>query len=234
MKKRIEAKPERKTLKIIGFVFGLFAILTCGIPVFNIISIIVAMIGLVLSIIALKKSEKKGLAIAALILNILAICIGMIVLLITGGILLLLFSGYSGNLTYTNYSIGEKISSGNISLTVLSADKSGQIKNNQNQIIPIETTGYFLSIMIDLENRNLGAITIPGGAFAVMDSQGRIFSALSDAEGSYSNSISSDGAQVQPGVIFRGIKIFEVSKNSTDLKLRIKLSNTEGAYVSLD
>jgi len=238
MKKEVNVKkPEKKALKVIGFIFGLFAFITCGIPIFNIVSVIIAIIGLVFSIIALKKSEKKGLAIAGIVLNILAICIGIIALLIAGSILLLLTSsGYFGNtnLTYTNYSLGQKISSGNVSITVLSADKSSQIKNNQNQIISIETTGYFLSVIINLENRNLGAITVPGGAFTVIDSQGRIFSALSDAERYYSNSIAIGGAQVQPGVLFKGIKIFEVPKDSTDLKLKVMLSDKEGAYVNLN
>lgn len=237
VKKEVKVESEKKGLKIIGFVFGLIAFLTCGIPIFNIVSIILAIIGLVFSIIALKKSEKKGLAIAGLILNILAILIGIVSLLIVGGIYLLLTSGgYSGNanLTYANYSLGEKISSGNVSVTVLSADKSKQIKNNQNQIIPIETTGYFLSVKINLENRNFGSIIVPGNAFTVVDSQGRIFSALSDAEKYYPNSITSSGAQVQPGVLFNGIKIFEVPENSIGLKLKTILSDKEGAYVKLD
>ena len=239
VKKEAEIKKsEGRAFKIIGFILGLIAILTCWIPFFNIVSIIIAIIGLIFSIVALKKSEKKKLALAGLILNILAIFIGIFILLLAGGILLLLTSigssGAAGNQTFTNYSIGEKISSGNISLTVISADKSKQIINNQGQTIPIETTGYFLSVKINLENRNLGTTTVSGSAFAVIDNQGRIFSALSDAERYYSNSITSNGAQIQPGVLFKGIKIFEVPENSTGLKLKILLSNKEGVYVNLD
>ena len=234
VKKGVKAKPEKKALKVIGFIFGLFAILTCGIPIFNIVSIIIAIIGLVFSIIVLRKTEKKGLAIAALILNILAICIGVFVLVLAGGLLLLFTSsGSSGNLNYTNYNIGQKISSGNISLTVLSADKSNQIKDNQNKIILIETTGYFLSVKMSIENMGSEARYYTGDPFAVVDSQGRTFSALSDAEEHYPNAIGA-GIQIQPGVLFNGIKIFEVPKDSTGLKLKMTLNNKEGAYVNLD
>lgn len=243
MKREVEIKKSGgKAFKIIGFVLGIIGILTSWIPVFNIFIIIFSIIGLVFSIVASKKSEKKGLASAGIILNILAICIGVFILLLFGGVLLLFTSiltslgssGPAGNQTFANYSMGEKISSGNVSLIVLSANKSSQIKNSQEQIIPIETTGYFLSVKINLENRNIGTTTVSGGAFVVIDSRGRTFSALSDAERYYSNSITTSGAQVQPGVLFNGIKIFEIPKDSTGLKLRITLSNTEGAYVSLD
>ena len=238
VKKEAEVKKSGgRAFKIIGFILGIIGILTCWIPIVNVLIIITSIIGLVFSIVALKRCEKKKLAFAGLVLNILAICIGVFVLLLFGGLALLLnytgYSGPAGNLTFTNYSIGQKISSGNISVTVISADKSTQITNNQGQIIPIETTGYFLSVKIKIENRDIGTRTLTGDPFAVIDNQGRTFSALSDAERYYPNSIKTD-TQFQPGVPFNGIKIFEIPKNSNGLKLRIIMSNTEGAYVSLD
>lgn len=229
-----------KIFKIIGFILGLIGIVLCWIPILNIPIIITSIIGLVFSVVALKKSEKKKLAFAGLLLNVLAICIGVFTLIIVGGFLWLLFgtggglgSASAGNLSFTNYSIGEKISSGNMSVTVLSADKSSQIMNNQNQLIPVETTCYFLSVKLIIENGNPETITMTGDPFAVIDGQGRIFSASSDAERYYPNSIGTD-TQFQPGVLFNGIKIFEVPKDSTGLKLKMMLTETEGAYVSLD
>jgi hypothetical protein len=238
MKKEAEVKNSGGgAFKIIGFILGIIGILTCWIPGVNILTIIFSTVGLVFSAVALKRSEKRTIAFAGLLLNILAICIGIFVLLLFGGLALLLhFSGYSGpagNQNFTNYSIGEKISSGNMSVTVTSAEKSKQIKNNLGQIIPVETTGYFLSVKISIENRGAGTRTLTGDPFAVIDGQGRIFLSFSDAERYYPNSIKAD-TQFQPGVLFNGIKIFEVPENAAGLKLKIILSDTEGAYVSLD
>ncbi|MDD5699966.1 MAG: DUF4352 domain-containing protein [Candidatus Nanoarchaeia archaeon] len=227
-----------KIFKIIGFALGILGILLCWVPILNIPIIITSIIGLVFSVVAVKKSEKKKLATAGIILNILAICIGVFILIVIGGVLWLILgtgglSGSAGNRTFANYSIGEKISSGNMSVTVLSADKSSQIMNNKNQLIPLETTGYFLSVKMTIENGNPETVTMSGDPFAAMDSRGRKFSALSNAEAYYPNSID-ENTQFQPGVLFNGIKIFEVPKDSDDLKLIIILTDTEGAYVSLD
>lgn len=229
-------KSSGRAFKIIGFILGIIGVLTCWIPVLNIFIIILSIIGLVFSIVALKKSERKGLARAGLILNILAICIGIFVLLVFGGIILLLNSaGYTGsakNLNFTNYTLGQKISPGNISFVVISADKSKQIANNQGQIIPLETTGYFLSVKMSIINEDSETRILSGDPFAVIDSQGRTFFPSLNAEKYYPNSVAKD-TQLQPGVLFNGIKIFEIPENSTGLKLKVILSSTEGAYVSL-
>lgn len=235
--KKEEKSYGSKAWKIISFILGLIAILTCLIPV---VGMLIAIPGIIISIVAIKKSEKKGLASAALVLNIIAFFIGLFVLILLGGLsYLLVMSGYSGPVTEenaTNYKIGEKVSFDNISIIVQSAEKSKQIKNNQEQIIPLETAGFFVSVKIIIENGYASTTTLGANPFVVIDSQGRTFGALTKADGYYPNSITSD-TQVQPGVPYSGIKIFEVPENSTGLKLSFKGqvgNSVKVAHVSLE
>jgi energy-coupling factor transporter transmembrane protein EcfT len=233
-----EEKPQGSNAwKIIGFILGIIAILTSLVPV---VGIIIAIPGIIISIVAIKKSEKKGLASAALVLNIIALFVGLFVLLLLGGLSYLLhISGYTGPVTEenaTNYKMGEKVSFENISITVQSAEKSKQLKNSQNQIIPLETAGFFVSVKIIIENGYASTTTLGANPFVVIDSQRRTFGALTKADEYYTNSITSD-TQVQPGVPYSGIKIFEVPENSTGLKLSFKGqvgNSVKMAHVSLE
>jgi hypothetical protein len=242
-KKETEVKkPSGKAWKIIGFILGLIAILLCLIPVLNIISLIFSVIGIVISVVGIRRSEKKSFAFSALILNIISLCISIIILLLFGGVLWLLSGGNpssiisSGTANYTNYTLGETILLGNISIIVLSADKTTQIENNQNQTIPITTAGDFLSIKMIIENHDTETITWSGDPFLLDDNSGRVFAASSKAESYYPNSISTN-TQLQPGVPFNAIKIFEIPQNSTGLKLDVLLYYRQGgkvgAYIDL-
>lgn len=169
-------------------------------------------------------------------MSILAICIGILIDVIFGGILWFFLAGSGssllpGNVNYTNYSIGEKISLENISITVISADKAKQINNNQGQAIPLETAGYFLSVKMTIENHDIGTITWNGDPFSVVDSSGRTFSASSKAEVYYPNAVTKAGIQLQPGIPFNAIKIFEIPEDSTGLKLNMVFSKSQGGKI---
>lgn len=66
-----------------GFVLGLLGLLTCWIPILNILGIILAVLGIVLAAVGLARSKKvaagKGLAIAGIVLGVLAVLLAILI-----------------------------------------------------------------------------------------------------------------------------------------------------------
>lgn len=74
------SQPQKKSsgLAIAALVLGIVSILGSWVPVFNIVSIICAIIGVILGIVAVVKKQPKGFCVTGLILSILAIIIAII------------------------------------------------------------------------------------------------------------------------------------------------------------
>lgn len=66
-----------------GFVLGLLGVLTCWIPILNVVGIILGILGAVLAAVGLAKSKKvgagKGLAIAGIVLGVLAVLLAILI-----------------------------------------------------------------------------------------------------------------------------------------------------------
>ena len=82
-------------MAVAGLVLGIVGIVFTFIPGINLIGIIAAIIGIILSAIAMKQQpEKKGMAVAGLVLSIIALVIWVIAVLIVG----MLFAGVATSL----------------------------------------------------------------------------------------------------------------------------------------
>ena len=82
-------------MAIAGLVLGIVGIVFTFIPGINLIGIIAAIIGIILSAIAMKQQpDKKGMAVAGLVLSIIALVIWVIAVLIVG----MLFAGVATSL----------------------------------------------------------------------------------------------------------------------------------------
>ena len=79
----ISAPKGSNGLATAGFVLGLLGLLTCWIPVLNILGIILGILGVVLAAVGLTKSKKvatgKGLAIAGIVLGVLAVLFAILI-----------------------------------------------------------------------------------------------------------------------------------------------------------
>ena len=72
-----QAPKGMSAMAIVGLVLGIFALISSWMPIVNNLSFIVALLGLVFSIIGIVsasrgKSSGKGLAVAALVINVIA------------------------------------------------------------------------------------------------------------------------------------------------------------------
>ena len=83
-------------MAVAGLVLGIVGIVFTFIPGINLIGIIAAIIGIILSAIAMKQQEKKGMAVAGLVLSIIALVICVIAVLIVG----MLFAGVATSLMF--------------------------------------------------------------------------------------------------------------------------------------
>ena len=215
-------KAKSKIWGVIALILGIFALILCWVPF---LGLLLGIAGLVLSIVGIKKESGKELAIAGLVLSILALIIAIISSLISGTILYFILSG-SNNQTYSPanipvYQIGDKVTitkQDNVSYTVKSAEKAGQVSTSQGVIKP---EGIFVLVKIDIENIGNKATTALNSELSLVDKENRTFEPDTNTQALMPNTLGVNGLRLQPGMPTTITEIYDIPISASGLKLEI-------------
>jgi len=128
------------------------------------------------------------------------------------------------------YSMNENINLDYLTYKVTKAetfDKMGPTAYNK------ETNGKFIKVYIDITNNAKETQNIFSPRFRIEDNQERIYDRLSD-DSIYIADYIEFGKQVQPGLMTSGAIVFELPKDSSNLKLIISGDWTSTSEVKVD
>ncbi|MCK4647685.1 DUF4190 and DUF4352 domain-containing protein [Candidatus Pacearchaeota archaeon] len=234
MKKRVI---EEKGKGGIGaFVLGICALVFFWVPIAN---LILAILAIIFGIIGIRKNvERKGLAITGLIMG--GIVLLFIIISFSWFVNLLVNINWSptdqGQTLNNTYKIGENFVLGNILFKVNQITTADKIVDGEYQI---NADGIFYIVELTTENQRNESFNFFLDQFILMDSEGKKYSADSDAERYRFNNKDaiSGGQQLQPGLPITGIKIFDLPPSASGLKLEVTAPgflDAEKAYVNFD
>jgi hypothetical protein len=226
--------PSKKTsgLAISSLVLGICSLIFGWIPFIGWVIIIVTIILSIASIYNIKKNKDlsgMGMAIAGLILGIISLL--MITLIVVG--IFSTFNKISDEFAKPKQ-VAEKI--------IYSQDQDIPVDYFIYRVNRVEsfqemgltgskkkTEEIFIKVYLEIKNNANETQQILSNRVKIIDNQGRIFDPLSGASNFIADSFEW-GVQIQPTLKASGATVFEIPKESQDLKLEIKgdwLSNTK-------
>lgn len=131
------------------------------------------------------------------------------------------------------FQIGEAVLVGDIAYRVNKVSTASEVGGYYG----VEAKGIFYIIDLTIENKGKQAENLFASTMTIIDSESREFDYDTSAEIYYEGDKTaiSFGEQLQPGLPISGVKIFDLPKTATGLKLKIKGSglSTAVAYVDL-
>lgn len=226
---KFEGKPrtKRNIMGIISLVLSAVGLVGSWIPVLNLISILLAVAGVVLGIISivmvcLKKAGLIVLPILGVVFGVLAITLGIIVnttvfkeakkSLTTGTQTSSVVSTQNNSTTAKKvYKVGDKISWDGKEITITDVDRNFKAKYSKPK-----SGKEFVKVTINLSNESNKDISASPFSFKMQDSTGSKGTLESCT---YSLSDTFDLATLVPGGSKKGSIVFEVNKDDTDLRL---------------
>lgn len=227
----------RNTLGVISVVLGIVAIIGSWIPFLNVISIIIAICGILTGICSfisflMKKSTNCILAIVGTLLSVLAASLAWnINNAVSDGIKddgsPSKISDSSNNTSEANnsqqettteeapgvYNVGDVISFDNKEVTATKVEKN---YNTGNEYIKPKSGKKFIKVSVKIENKSNNDISVSCYDFKVQDSNGVINTCSSET---WSLDDRLDSTNLAPNGKIAGSIIFEVPSNDSDLKL---------------
>ena len=226
---------KKDNLAIASLIVSIVAIAGSWIPILNVISMVIAIIGIVLSVWSLIRAIKNKFS------------IGMPI----SGIIVSLFSIFLISSMYTNSSTSKKVSSSTSQSSTNSSSSSENktdsneskteekdeykvgdtieidgkritvknVKRNYstgNEFLSPKSGNEFVKVYIKIVNTSEKEISINSWYFKIQDSKGLI---KSDSTATYSSDDHFEYSKLAPGGTTEGAVVFEVPKNDSGLKL---------------
>jgi hypothetical protein len=227
MKKGVKMPEENPGFgwRVTALIFGIASLVLAWVPF---LGILLSIISIIFSIIGMRKSTNKGMAIAGLVLGIIALIISLISTFIIGG-LIYLISNANFNSTINEsaipvYKQGEKLVMDDIEYTINSVTTAEKISHNGSEY---KAQGILVIINLTLENIDKKTKNLYGVNAQVVDRDFNQFASSSPAENLFPAEIKWS-FQLQPKMPIKTLKIFDIPKTSGNLKLQI----TGGSFFS--
>ncbi|NLO98589.1 MAG: DUF4352 domain-containing protein [Peptococcaceae bacterium] len=118
-----------------------------------------------------------------------------------------------------DYGLNEEVNAGKIGYVVSEVKKDKKI--GQNEFLQKTTENQFLIIKVKVTNNDKETRTIDTSLFKLLDSEGKEYSAMADADLYVNEGNGFFLAQVNPGTSKSGFVVFEIPENVSGLKLQV-------------
>lgn len=213
---------DKDTFGVVTLIMGIVALIGCWIPFLNIISMIIAISGLIIGICSIVKFLKKkcrncALAIIGMILSVITICLGFSINNSISDTFNKDSKPISSNSSESNnneFKVGDVISFDDKEVTVTNLTRN---YNTGNQFSKPKDGKEFVKVTVEIKNKSKSDISYNTFDFKIKNSDG----ALQDAEAeTYSLSDSLSSGQLSENGKIKGSMVFEVPKGDKNLSLK--------------